>query len=62
MNNEIIKCLSCGAAGVNNIEECQVRFEKILEHEFTNPAFFKAHCLTIDAYSLQHPEILIKVF
>lgn len=60
MNNEIIKCPSCGAAGVNSIEECQARFEKILEREFTNPVFFKVHRLTIDAYSLQHPEQYMK--
>ena len=61
MSNKITPaCPSCGAIGVNCIEECQARFAGMLGREFTNPAFFKVHRLTIDAYSLQHPEQYMK--
>ncbi len=55
-NITIARCPSCGAIGVNSIEACQTKFATMLEREFSNPDFFKAHRLTIDAYSLQHPE------
>lgn len=56
MNNDIKKCPSCGAVGVDSVEACQAQFVKVLNREFADPNYFKAHRLTVDAYCLQHPE------
>ena len=33
---------------------CWAAYGKILEREYANPAFFKNHRMTVDAYALQH--------
>ena len=34
---------------------CWAAYGKVLEREYADPAFFKNHRLTVDAYALQHP-------
>jgi uncharacterized protein DUF5946 len=43
-------CPECGA------QDCQARFEQLLARDFSDARFFGAHRLTVDVYSLQHPE------
>ena len=34
---------------------CWARFGELLAREFGDPAYFRAHQLTVDAYAVQHP-------
>jgi len=34
---------------------CWAAYGKVLEREYSDPAFFKNHRMTVDAYALQHP-------
>jgi hypothetical protein len=36
---------------------CQRLFEQVLAREYSDPAYGEAHLLTVDCYSLQHPEV-----
>ncbi len=53
-------CPDCGAEGVVDEEECRRLFEDVIEREFSRPELFKVHRLTVDAYSLQHPDRYMK--
>ncbi|MFA9454429.1 MAG: DUF5946 family protein [Candidatus Aminicenantaceae bacterium] len=45
---------SCGAPSQG---ECHAYFEAILAKEFSDLRYAKAHRLTVDTYSLQHPAV-----
>ncbi len=53
-------CPSCGAPGVGGLEGCRAVFDRVLEREFSDPEYFSAQGLTVNAYSLQHPEQFMK--
>lgn len=47
-----MKC-SCGNLSEN---ECQALFHEILAREFSDVRYAEVHRLTVDAYSMQHPD------
>lgn len=47
------RCPACGARLDNNVE-CRTRFDEILGLEFSKPAYFAVHHLSVAAYQLQH--------
>lgn len=49
-------CEDCGAAVAGGKAGCLKLFEDILAREFGDFRYFKIHRLTVDAYSLQHPD------
>lgn len=49
-------CAGCGVVVPGGSDGCQARFEEVLAREFADPALFRVHRLTVDTYSLQHPE------
>lgn len=49
-------CPSCGAPGVGGVEGCHRLFEDLMDREFSRPELFRVHRLTVDCYSMQHPE------
>lgn len=49
-------CPSCGAPAVGGLLGCDAKFSDLIGREFSVPALFRAHRLTVDAYCLQHPE------
>jgi hypothetical protein len=53
-------CPWCGAPGVGGQEGCNARFQEVVGREFTRPELFRVHRITVDAYSLQHPERYMK--
>ncbi|MEW4569465.1 DUF5946 family protein [Tautonia sp. JC769] len=57
---EAADCPSCGAPRVGGLDGCRALFDRLGEREFSDPEFFRAHRLTVDAYSLQHPEQFMK--
>ena len=53
-------CPHCGAAEVGGAEGCNEIFQEVVGREFTHPELFQVHRLTVDAYSLQHPDQYMK--
>ncbi|RMH11107.1 MAG: hypothetical protein D6701_15500, partial [Gemmatimonadetes bacterium] len=53
-------CPLCGADDVGGREGCEVLFQEVVGREFSDPARFQVHMMTVDAYSLQHPEGYMK--
>jgi hypothetical protein len=53
-------CPSCGAPGVAGLDGCRALFGTLGAREFSNPDYFRAHRLTVDAYCLQHPDEYMK--
>ena len=53
-------CRECGASGVGGVEGCKRLFEEVVGREFSRPELFRVHRLTVDAYSLQHPDPYMK--
>src|SRR6267143_3363071 len=49
-------CDDCGAVVAEGKAGCLKLFEEILAREFTDYRYGKIHRLTVDAYSLQHPD------
>lgn len=49
-------CESCGAAVEGGKAACLKLFEEILAREFGDYRYGRVHRLTVDAYSLQHPD------
>ena len=49
-------CEDCGAAVAEGRAGCLKIFEEILAREFTDYRYGRIHRLTVDAYSLQHPD------
>ena len=52
----MIFCEDCGAAAEQGKAGCLKLFEEILAREFSDYRYGRIHRLTVDAYSLQHPE------
>lgn len=44
------------SCGLPSGAECKRHFDEILAKEFSDYRYMKAHRLTVDAYSLQHPD------
>jgi Family of unknown function (DUF5946) len=55
-----VACPECGAVGVADAAGCETLFQTVIGHEFSNAALFAVHRLTVDAYSLQHPDKYMK--
>jgi len=51
-----VPCSGCGLLVPGGTEGCQAVFERLLERDFSDVRYFRVHRLTVDAYSLQHPE------
>ncbi|HKS29846.1 MAG TPA: DUF5946 family protein [Pyrinomonadaceae bacterium] len=49
-------CEDCGASVTGGREGCLKLFEEILVREFSDYRYGRIHRLTVDAYSLQHPD------
>ena len=49
-------CDECGWAEAGGRQGCRERFEAYLARDYSDPQFFRAHRLLVDAYCLQHPE------
>lgn len=49
-------CEDCGAVVAEGKAGCLKLFEEILAKEFSDYRYGKIHRLTVDAYSLQHPD------
>jgi hypothetical protein len=49
-------CEDCGAVAAGGKAGCLKIFEEILAREFSDYRYGKIHRLTVDAYSLQHPD------
>ena len=49
-------CESCGAVVAQGTDGCLKLFEDILAREFSDYRYGRIHRLTVDAYSLQHPD------
>ncbi|MCA1556630.1 MAG: DUF5946 family protein, partial [Acidobacteria bacterium] len=49
-------CEDCGAVVAEGRAGCLKLFEEILAREFNDYRYGKIHRLTVDAYSLQHPD------
>jgi hypothetical protein len=49
-------CEDCGAVVAEGKSGCLKLFEEILAREFSDYSYGKIHRLTVDAYSLQHPD------
>ncbi|WP_169738534.1 DUF5946 family protein [Afifella pfennigii] len=51
-----VACPLCGASGVGGLDGCLEIFDGVIGKEFQSPERFAVHRLTVDSYSLQHPE------
>lgn len=49
-------CEDCGAAVEGGREGCLKLFEEVIAREFSDYRYGRVHRLTVDAYSLQHPD------
>ena len=54
------ECPHCGARAVGGEEGCNKLFQEVVGREFSQPELFRVHRLTVDAYSLQHPDQYMK--
>lgn len=62
---KIVKCIGCGGhfsetnGPVHRYMEsspgCWATFGEVLSREYSNPAYYKVHRLSVDAYAVQHP-------
>lgn len=55
-NMPVDVCEDCGAIVADGKAGCLKLFEEIIAKEFGDYRFGKIHRLTVDAYSLQHPD------
>lgn len=53
-------CPHCGAEAVGGEEGCNGLFQEVVGREFSRPELFQVHRLTVDSYSLQHPDRYMK--
>lgn len=53
-------CEDCGALVAEGRAGCLKLFEEILAREFSDYRYGKIHRLTVDAYSLQHPDAYMR--
>ncbi len=49
-------CPECLAPGTRGREGCDALFRELIGRELSRPELFRVHSLTVDAYSLQHPD------
>jgi hypothetical protein len=49
-------CCYCGAVVRDGFDSCRAMFSAVLEREYSDPAYGKAHLFTVDAFALQHSE------
>ncbi|HEX8560863.1 MAG TPA: DUF5946 family protein [Pyrinomonadaceae bacterium] len=49
-------CEDCGGAAVGGRAGCLKLFEEVIAREFSDYRYGRIHRLTVDAYSLQHPD------
>ena len=49
-------CPSCGAVVAGGAAGCQTLADELLARDFSDALYFAVHRLSIDAYSVQHPE------
>ncbi len=49
-------CEDCGALAAEGKTDCLKLFEETIAREFSDYRYGKIHRLTVDAYSLQHPD------
>jgi hypothetical protein len=50
------RCEDCGAQVPQGEQNCQTLFDEVLAREFGDYRYARLHRLTVDVYSLQHPE------
>lgn len=55
-----MSCPQCCATGVHDTDSCERLFQEVIGHEFSRSELFGVHRLTVDAYSLQHPDRYMK--
>ncbi|MBT8395385.1 MAG: hypothetical protein KJN92_00405 [Gemmatimonadetes bacterium] len=55
-----ITCPHCGAREVGGEKGCKELFQEVVGREFSQAELFQVHRLTVDAYSLQHPDQYMK--
>lgn len=53
-------CEECGAVVAEGKAGCLKLFEEILSREFSDYRYGRIHRLTVDAYSLQHPDAYMR--
>ena len=53
-------CEDCGAVVVEGRAGCLKLFEEVIAREFSDYRYGKIHRLTVDAYSLQHPDAYMR--
>lgn len=53
-------CADCGAAAAEGRAGCLKIFEEILAREFGDYRYGRIHRLTVDSYSLQHPDTYMR--
>ena len=53
-------CEDCGAIVKSGKSGCLKLFEEILAKEFSDYRYGKIHRLTVDTYSLQHPDVYMR--
>lgn len=49
-------CEDCGAVAAGGRAGCLELFEEVIAREFSDYRYGRTHRLTVDAYSLQHPD------
>ena len=49
-------CPECGADVAGGQAGCQQLFDEVLAREYSDYRYAREHRLTVDAYSLQHPD------
>jgi|SRR5918912_507285 hypothetical protein len=55
-NNSQGVCEDCGAVVAEGRAGCLKAFEEVIAREFSDYRYGRSHRLTVDAYSLQHPD------
>jgi len=53
-------CSDCGATAAEGRRGCQKLFDEVIAREFGDYRYGRLHRLTVDAYSLQHPELYMR--
>lgn len=59
-NKSIDICKDCGAVVAEGKAGCLKLFEEVIAREFSDYSYGKIHRLTVDAYSLQHPDAYMR--
>ena len=59
-NKSVEVCEDCGAVVADGKVGCLKLFEEVIAKEFGDYRYGKIHRLTVDAYSLQHPDVYMR--